>query len=90
MDSNEPGVSEPVEVLVRFKSGVTLIEAENIVRNLDLLVIKSYPPMAVTQGRVLLLVRSNALSAREVIALMQDQPQVLDVELNVTRGIQKK
>lgn len=90
MDPTVPEAQEKQAVLVRFKQEVTVDEAEKMAHNLGLEVVKAYPPMAVTQGRVLLLVQSQELTAQEVIALMQEQPNVLDAEINITRSIQDK
>ncbi len=43
--------------------------------------------MEVLHGRVLLLVQSQTCSAVEVVPLLQEQPAVLDAEVNITRSI---
>ncbi len=85
---DEPGASEKQEILVRFKSHITVQEAEKMACNLGLEVIKAYPPMTVTQGRVLLLVKSRDLTGEEVIDLLRDQSEVDHAEIEVIRSIE--
>lgn len=85
MDPTVPEAQEKQAVLVRFKQEVTVEEAERLAQDLDLQIVKAYPPMAVTQGRVLLLVESQELTAQEIIVLLLKQPEVLDAEIDIKR-----
>lgn len=87
MQSPEAECPREQEILVRFAAGISVQDAQDLVQDLGLEVIKPYPPLEVLGGSVLLLVKSRGLEAAEAIALLQEQSAVLQAEPNITRNI---
>ena len=90
MDSTKTEAQQTETVLVRFKQDVTVEGAEKTAHSLGLEVVEAYPPMAVTRGRVLLVVRSQDLAADDMIKLLQEQFEVDYAEIHVIRSIRSK